>query len=128
MWGWPALEHFASDLRYAARTLWRAPGFTLVAIVTLALGLGMNTAVFSVVNAVMIRRLPYREPGRLMALWEEQDFGRTVVAPANLVEYQRRRQRDLHRGRGPAGCGFSGGVADSCAARGQSRSHGGVTV
>src|SRR5207302_519956 len=69
MWGWGAWERLVQDVHHALRRLRKTPGFAAVAVLTLALGLGMNTAVFSVVNAVMIRRLPYQEPHRLISLW-----------------------------------------------------------
>jgi predicted permease len=68
-WGWRWLEELAQDARYGLRGMQRAPGFCAVAVVILALGIGANTAVFSVVHAVLLRPLPYKDPGRLAMLW-----------------------------------------------------------
>ena len=58
------------DIRFAFRTLRNNPGFTLVVMATLGLGIGINTAIFSVVRGVLLRPLPYAEPHRMMTLWE----------------------------------------------------------
>jgi putative ABC transport system permease protein len=80
------LETTARDIRYAIRTLVRRPGFTVVAVIALALGIGATSAIFSVVNGVLLRPLPYRDPKRLVVILHE---GRNPVAPANYLDWKR---------------------------------------
>jgi putative ABC transport system permease protein len=84
------MQTLLRDLRYGARMSLKKPGFTLVAVITLALGVGANAAIFTVVNGVLLRPLPYDEPDRLVMLWESdprRNIERQLVAPPNLVEW-----------------------------------------
>ena len=90
-----SVETFAQDLRFALRQLAKHPGFTFTAILVLALGLGANTAIFTVVNAFLLRPLPYKDPARLMGLFERDPIDipegdhYNDVAPGNYLDWQK---------------------------------------
>ena len=87
------LEAFAADVRFGLRALRRNPGFAAVAVLTLALGIGASAAIFSVLNAVLLRPLPWAEPERAVMIWSKWTaFDKTWVAEGEVVDYRRRSQ------------------------------------
>ena len=83
------LDAISRDLRYAARMLAMNPAFTAAVVLTLALGIGANSAIFSVYDAVLLKPMPYAEPDRIVMLWEHQRSGNLgTVAPANFVDWR----------------------------------------
>ncbi len=93
VWQWTAIENLWRDLRFALRRLAKVPALTMVCVFTLALGLGATVALFSVVQAVLLKPLPFKDSGRLVMLYESGDkdsqFSFNQVAAGNFTEWQR---------------------------------------
>ena len=89
------MDHLIRDVRFSLRTMAKKPGFTAVAIIIMALGIGANTAIFSLVRAVLLRPLPFANPGRLVMVWEDAayiGFPKNTPAPANFMDWKARNE------------------------------------
>src|ERR1700760_2539902 len=87
--GFPWIEGLARDLRYAIRTLLRTPGFSLVAIVVMAIGIGSSVALFTVVRSVLLRPLPFPHADRLVALYSQDDRSDNLTASGDFYDWQK---------------------------------------
>ena len=96
VWSWNGLENILRDLRISVRTLFRSPGFSLIAIIVMALCIGATTSLFTVVRSVLLRPLPFRDPDRLVMIYEHfrdpsmnaQEFNYNHVAPADYYDWR----------------------------------------
>ena len=96
VWGWNALENLLRDVRIGIRTLFRSPGFSVLAVLVMALCIGAATSLFTVMRSVLLRPLPFREPDRLVMIYEHfrdpennaQGFNYTPVAPADYLDWR----------------------------------------
>ena len=102
MRGSGSFDQLIHDLHYAGRTLGKNPGFATLTVLILALGIGANTAVFSVVHAVLLKPLPFHDPDRLVLIWEDASrigFPRGTPAPANYADWSPEPDVRADRGR-----------------------------
>src|SRR5438477_5980216 len=95
------MEGLSQDVRYGCRMLLRSPSFTIIAVLALALGIGANTAIFSVIYAVLLRPLPFQDQDRLVQIWEHNykrntpgsaGHGRNSIGPRNFLKWKDRNQ------------------------------------
>ncbi|HEU4836102.1 MAG TPA: hypothetical protein VFS90_16860, partial [Pyrinomonadaceae bacterium] len=89
------MDQIFADLRYGLRSLMKRPGSTTVALVTLALGIGVNTAIFSAVDSILLRPLPLKDPERLVSVWEQTPalgIQQNQAAPANFFDLRNQNQ------------------------------------
>ena len=81
------MDTVRQNIRYAFRRLWKAPAFTVVALVTLSLGIGANSAIFTVVNGILLKPLPYDQPEQLVGVFQvTRDGHRAVMSPPNFLD------------------------------------------
>src|SRR5688572_15203123 len=92
------MAHVIGDARYGIRLLWRSPGFTSVALLALALGIGATTAIFSVVYATLLAPLPFPQPEQLVMVWSRIQGFRNSTAPAAFLDWKKQATafQDLH--------------------------------
>jgi putative ABC transport system permease protein len=93
------METFLQDLRFGFRMLVKSPGFTLAAVLCLVLGVGANSAIFTLVNAILLRPLPYKNPDQLLVLWGtnlQKGWDRSIVSPANFKDWKNQAQAFDH--------------------------------
>ena len=100
VWTWNWLERLLRNLEYGVRTLWRSPSFSIVSVLVMALGIGATTSLFTIVRAVLLRPLPFRDPGRLVMLYDhfrhdERGDGFSTVAAGDYRDW--RAQSHGHR-------------------------------
>ena len=89
-WGWEWFEHLVQDVNYGLRMLRKSPGFALIAILTLALGIGANTAIFSVVNGVLLSPLPFRNSNLIVSMFQQKpNFPKGSISYPNFLDWQR---------------------------------------